>query len=431
MAFKWVKIGNLKGPAGPPGDAAATARMDRLDQRDAVLGSDPRIGQIVDSPYLIPFADDQGALAGGFKPNAALELLVPPVFPEKSFGAEVLDPARGIGALDPTGGFLETVTDRDGYIAFGVDRHGIVHDNGTSLRNRVTWAGDSMVLGGTVTTDGIPQGGWDFADSAPGKMQALDPSVTVTREGWSGRTIDDIRWYIGAKPIWLQFPGGVIPAAVGKYPVTISENVATSLSTVGTFFGWVNGTTGNLELQADGSWLFNKSNVTNAIPAPGKVAFTRTNNRAQDYSLETMVIWGGRNDVSSGIKGAEGDVVEHVVASIVKLVEWLKPRNKQFLILSVTNRVQEPKGSAQYEQVVAINDRLRMLYPGHYVDVRKWLVHEAIHELGYTPTAADLANMEKDAPPPQIMDWGTHYLKPVAPLLAKKVRNHLLERAYI
>lgn len=431
MALTWVRIANLKGPIGPPGDAAATARLNRLEQRDVVLGNDPRIGQIVDSPYLIPFTDDQGALAGGFRPNASLELLVPPVVPEKSFGAEVLDPARGIGGLDPTGGFLETITDRDGHMAFGVDRFGIVHDNGTSLRNRVTWAGDSMVQGGTVARDGSGHETWGFEDSAAGKMQAMDPSITVTRQGYGGRTIDDVRWHVGAKPIWLEFPGGVIPAAAGEHPCTTSENIGTSTGTVGTFYGWVNGTNGNLKLQADGTFLFDKYNATAEIPAPGKVPFLRNNSGNHDLSVETFVIWGGRNDISFGIKGAEGDVVEHVVASIVKLVDWLKPRNKQFLILSVTNRVQEPKDSANYNIVMAINARLKALYPGHYIDIRKWLVHEAIHELGYTPTSADLANMAVDAPPPQIMDQGTHYLKPVAPLLAKKVRNHLLERAYI
>lgn len=37
MALTWVRIGNLKGPMGPPGDAAATARLNQLETNVATL----------------------------------------------------------------------------------------------------------------------------------------------------------------------------------------------------------------------------------------------------------------------------------------------------------------------------------------------------------------------------------------------------------
>lgn len=65
------------------------------------------------------------------------------------------------------------------------------------------------------------------------------------------------------------------------------------------------------------------------------------------------------------------------------------------------------------------------------MDVRSWLVNQAIYDAGLTPTAADLDAISKDAPPPQIMDGGSHYNKPIAPLLATKFHARLTEKGFI
>ena len=95
------------------------------------------------------------------------------------------------------------------------------------------------------------------------------------------------------------------------------------------------------------------------------------------------------------------------------------------------NQTEEGTGTENYEQVIGINKALAQRFPGQYINVRKWFVHDAIHELGITPTTADFEAMDNDAPPPSLTDGGSHYIKPVAPLLAEKFATALKERGYL
>lgn len=423
---------------GAVADAAASAVDTALDGADVITGTDARILQrTMETDYTIPFGDAEGYIAGGFRSDGRFQLARPPVLPKGSFDSGILDASRGIGPLDPNSGFMFGSVDPDGYVSWGIRTDGSVYAPGspgspsapvTSSRTQILAAGDSMVRGGTVAADGSGHETWPYEDGWPAKLQAILSGVTVLNQGYGGRTVDDVRWHTGAMPIWVEFPGGTIPAARGEHPVIVRQAVGTTSGTVGTFYGWVGGTNGNLKKLADGSWVFDKYNATAAIPAPGKMAYTRGG--TEGFMSSTAIFWNGRNDVSFNIAGAQADVVEHVEASIAEQVAALSPQNPQFLVLSVTNRVQEAKGTAAYEKVVAINERLRRRWPGHFIDIRTWLVNEAIHEAGLTPTKADLDNMAADAPPPQIMDQGTHYLKFIAPLIAAKLKTHLEERGY-
>ena len=414
--------------------AAATAVGGVVKAAGFMKEDDPRMARIVESKMAIPFGDSEGYVAGGFRNDGRFQVVHPPVFPKASFDINLFDAARGVGPLDPNTGFAFGSVDPEGYVSWGIRTDGTVYAHSPSVaspvnpRKQIIAAGDSMVRGGTVAYDGSGHVTWPYEDAWPAKLQAILDGVTVLNQGYGGRTVDDVRWHTGAMNIWVEFPGGVIPAAKGECPVTVRQAVGTTSATVGTFYGWVQGTNGNLMKRADGTWVFDKYNATAAIPAPGKVAFERTN--TDGFMDSTLIFWNGRNDVSFDIKGAQADVVEHVEASIAAQVSALASHDPQFLVLSVTNRVQEVRGSAVYEKVAAINERLRRRWPGHFIDIRTWLVKEAIYEAGLTPTKADLDNMAADAPPPQIMDQGTHYLKFIAPLIAAKLKTHLEERGY-
>lgn len=422
--------------------SAAAAAVDaspaiaRIEETAEVASSgfvpeaDQRMLRLVESEYAIPFGDADGWAAGGFKPDGTFDLKKPISLPDRSLSVNTLNPAQGVGPLDPNTGFIFGSVDVDGYVSWGVRTDGSIYQatNETVVsRTHFNVAGDSMVKGGTVATDGGSHETWPYEDSWPAKLQALIPGSTVLNNGFGGRTIDDVRWHTGTMDLWVEFPGGIIPAEAGEHPVIVKQAIGSSTAAVGTFYGWAGGTNGNLKKLVDGSWVFDKYNATSVIPVPGKVKYERRS--PEEWRDYTHVLWAGRNDTSFNIQGAQASTPEHVEASMVAWVKSLRS-DMNFLILGVTNRVQEPEGSANYETVKEINRRLRARWPEQFIDMQHWLVHEAIYEAGYTPTSADLANMALDAPPPQIMDQGTHYLKPIAPFIAAKVLKHLEERGY-
>lgn len=423
------------GEPGPPGKQGepGTPGGPKGDRGDRGYQGDPGFGSLVDSELLIPFGDSNGYIAGGFRADGRFQTSRPPVFPTRSFDSAILDGSRGLGALDPNTGYVAGVVDPDGNLAWGVTTDGTVVNSGAELkehssRTRILAAGDSMVRGGTVAADGSSHETWPYADAWPAKLAEILPGVDVLNQGYGGRTVDDVRWHTGAMAIWVEFPNDTIPAAKGEHPVFVRQAVGTTSSTVGTFYGWVKGTNGNLKKRPDGTWVFDKYTDTEPIPAVGKVPFTRAG--TDGFMTSTAIIWNGRNDVSFSITGAQSSTIEHVMASIIEQVEALTPKNPQFLVLSVTNRVQEVRGTTNHNTVEEINRRLQARWPGNFIDVRSWLVNDAIYEAGLTPTQSDLDNIALDAPPPQIMDQGTHYLKPIAPLIAKKLKTHLEERGY-
>ena len=54
--------------------------------------------------------------------------------------------------------------------------------------------------------------------------------------------------------------------------------------------------------------------------------------------------------------------------------------NNHYLVLSVMNDTGEPAGSAGYIEIIALNTALAAAYPGHYFDIREWLVQNGLSQ---------------------------------------------------
>jgi hypothetical protein len=79
----------------------------------------------------------------------------------------------------------------------------------------------------------------------------------------------------------------------------------------------------------------------------------------------TLLCWVGRNDVG----GAAGWQVT-LKANIAAIFAAYKPLVRHIGLLSITNSTGEPSGSANYNDIVALNAELAALYPDSFVDVR-------------------------------------------------------------
>lgn len=402
--------------------AAAAAVESAIEGVDIVTGKDSRILQrTMDADYAIPFLDRDGYMAGGFTSDGRLSLFKPMNLPVNAVQPGAI---AGMTGLDPSTGYIAGALDKDGYMGFGVTTEGAFRvfkgDGGVASRTKIACFGDSLTRGYTGGT------AWDISESWPSKLAQKLPGIEVTNLGFGGNTADEIRIRSGAKDIWLSPVGGSIPAS-GEVAVTTRQNIGFIADGNISFDGYLAGIFGTFR-RTGGVMTFTRRSAGVGVPVPAPARFKVVQ---PDYSGHTAIIWLGRNDVSYDVTGAESTVAEHVVAATIEMVEWLTPRMKQVIVVGTTNRLDEPRGTAKYNTVVEINQRLAQLLPGKYMDVRTWLVNRAIYDAGITPTQADLDAIARDTPPPQIMDGGSHYNKPIAPLLATMFHTRLIEKGYI
>lgn len=358
--------------------AAADAMQTTALENDLLAGSDPRVPRTLESGtgWALPFPDAAGRIMGGFTEDGVFRLAQPLVAPGNAV---------------------------------------------RSSRTRVAMIGDSLMYG--YQTDAAQA-------TTTAELAKKFPGVEFTNAGYSGATIDEIRFRIGALPLYAELPGGVIPAtAKTPVPAIVKQKFGHAYGHEGRFYGTFAGVRGDLVVNATGTeWRFEPAFNS---AAPVKVTGKHELVREDFYPTHTALFWMGRNDVSFKATGYEGDVVKHAVASIRAAVEHLTPNIKQFGVTSIVNMSREVRGSANHGLITRINAALAEHFPSNFIDMRAYLVTDAIRDAGLTPTAADLEAMAADAPPPQIMDGGSHPLPFMVPLMAQKFADYLEEKAYI
>lgn len=417
MSFEWRYLANITGPAGDTVANERLAEIDRALADTAKRGLQPT----PNGDEVIQFSDKDGYLAGWFNKEGRFALPKAPILPMDSIPTEAL---AGFTPMDPSTGYLVGFADKSGYLAAGLTVEGswrvFKGDGGEASRTKIACFGDSLTRGYSGTT------AWDVADSWPAKLGSKIPGAEVVNLGFSGNTTDEIRFRTGVLEARFSPVGGSIPGT-GSVAVTTKQTLGFATNREFTIGGYLGGIYGMLRHEG-GAYTFTRTSPGVGVQVATPLTFKVDQ---PDYGSHTAIFWVGRNDVSFGITGPEATVADHVVTATLEMVEWLRHRVKHVIVVGPTNRVDEPKGSAGYDTVLEVNQRLQALLPGKYMNVRKWLVEKAIYEAGVTPTAADLAQIEKDAPPLSIMDGGTHFNRPIAPLLADKFYARLASKGFI
>lgn len=283
----------------------------------------------------------------------------------------------------------------------------------TSSRTSITTFGDSLTDGGSNGTL------WPESDTWPYKLDTTLTTATVTNLGYSGATVDEMLMRVGAMPMRVTVPTGGIAGGANAF--------VTPLMTYGMPAGTrpidatLNGGAGvRLTKNSDGTWqLYNYG--TDPIPA-GTALITPSASWA-NRNADTAIIWIGINDITGGITGVDATVADHVVAGTQKLIEWLTPQVKQFLILGVTTRTNETTGTANHTTATEANTRLQELYPGKFKSVQKYLREQAMTDLCITPTQDDLDKIAAGTVPPSVLDVGDigHISKETATVVANNL----------
>jgi hypothetical protein len=257
------------------------------------------------------------------------------------------------------------------------------------------------------------------AQSWPAVLDTLIPGTTI-RGGVAGQTTDEIALRQGGQVLTVTVTGGAIPAA-GAVAVTALQTLGWS----GTydFDGSLGGVVGKLRSTA-GALTFTRTAPGDPVPAPGPVTFVPPLLQHLD---KVAIFYPGRNDVFSV------DAVSRIVSGVELMIGSLTPLRPRFLIAGPLNATTERAGSAAYNRVIETNKTLAVLHPHEYVDLRSYIVHEVIYELGITPTATDIACMAGDAPPPSIMQPADtiHYTAAAHDRIAHRFHAELTQRGWL
>lgn len=424
----WVVIANLK---GAPGDAAAMALFDQIlaknVEQDAALADllgrkyvykgDRNLLRTVQAPeYGIVFPDKNGYVAGGFtRDGGRLKLNKPPILPMASLKARDMNQDVGIAPINGNTRWAIPFVDKNGYVAGGIRKDGVFEaakfavPRSRSSATRIVAPGDSLTAGGS---EGVLWPDRDVTAWAA-RLQALLPGVTVFNRGRSGAPIDEIAISLGALPLRVRPAGGQIPAS-GSVALTTKQTIGWYPGRNTSFTGTLSGVPGTLQVAGD-VLSFNRSSGGPAVTVTGSALFRPDDDQ---YSLDSLLIGAGRNDVSAGIIGADATVADHVVATTILITEYLTANYRQFALWGTITRTTEPDSHANHAIVTQINTRLKALFPGRYIDMQKYLVEQCIHDLGISPTPEDLQNMAAKTMPPSIMDDMTHFSRDAAQAMA-------------
>ena len=93
------------------------------------------------------------------------------------------------------------------------------------------------------------------------------------------------------------------------------------------------------------------------------------------------------------------------------MVNYLENNQKQFLIISVCNgsRQTEGIGSNIYSNIISLNNELHTSFGNNFVDLRKYMVEQAIYDAKIIPTNEDLSDMASDCIPKSLLYDQVHF----------------------
>jgi hypothetical protein len=150
--------------------------------------------------------------------------------------------------------------------------------------------------------------------------------------------------------------------------------------------------------------------------------------QARKYKESMTLIWVGRNDDKSKNRR------ERTVANIEEMVSALEgPAKEKFLVLSICNGKieKEGNGTKAYERILNVNELLKEKFQEHYIDVRSYMVQQAIYDMHIDPTPIDLADMAKDCIPSLFFTDRVHLNELGNTAVGKYLANVIQEKGWL
>lgn len=263
----------------------------------------------------------------------------------------------------------------------------------------------------TAWGDSITAGNEDGTGvTYPNQLAADIPGSVVNNEGVGGQTSTQIGVREGGVSTTATVSGGTIPSS-GSVTVTFPTGYepVTSQGPSPGAYGTIAGVYGLVTLSGS-IYTFNVLNGTTTVSVSGAVRFIPNTGSLNNG---TVIIWAGRNN-----SGSPSQVESDIAAMVAAL-----PSNR-YLILSILNAQGEGSGTGAYSNITTINNYLASTYPGHYFDIREYLVQNGLAAAGLTATASDTADVASDVVPYSLSYAGSVHLNAAGyTVVAEQVAN--------
>ncbi|WP_299675359.1 SGNH/GDSL hydrolase family protein [uncultured Dokdonia sp.] len=151
-------------------------------------------------------------------------------------------------------------------------------------------------------------------------------------------------------------------------------------------------------------YTFTASNLKEDLLVKDTLNFTFKNGIA--YANTWTIIWAGRNDKKSG------DAIYKTRDNIQAMIDHLgENAKKHVLVLSICNGIadKESIGSNAHTNITRLNTVLKESFGAHFIDIRSYMIHKAIYDMGMTPTPQDLEDIKKDCIPRSFFKDNVHF----------------------
>jgi len=127
-------------------------------------------------------------------------------------------------------------------------------------------------------------------------------------------------------------------------------------------------------------------------------------------------IWGGHNNKNAPAQ---------IAADIAACVAHLAPGNARFIVISLLNNAFDVKGTANYQTIVELNNRLAATYPQNYLDMRGYLVSQ------FNPANPDeVLDFQNDEPPRSMRADEAHFNGFGADVAAARIKQFIDARGW-
>lgn len=163
--------------------------------------------------------------------------------------------------------------------------------------------------------------------------------------------------------------------------------------------------------------------LTNFISTPNEVIFYF--DEAEKHKDNIAVIWVGRNNDRSV---TELNRIKDDINLMIKQIE----NPKRFLIISLCNGTldDEKIGTYKYNNIKQLNSELKLIYNERFLDLRSYMINEAIYNSSISPTLSDLEDISSDCIPRSLLYDLVHF-NDTGYLLAGNLISDKLASLYI
>lgn len=403
--------------------ASADAQEASILAAAALPKADPRVPQPITAltGWAEVITDTNGAVIEGFRtvpsdPDEGIKYS----YYGSANPARAIDPIPIPGwrnvVLDDTATFVLEGDQTDGTKYF----HSLEVDT-LRVSNQSVGAATSVAAFGDSMTDAFGTPPVSF-----GAEVAAQLGVPGFQGGISGQTSTEVAFRVGA--LTLTFlPAG--PLVAGANTWTLIEPTKSWPATVGTFrvevtYGPDEIVSGTLSRSPSKVWTFTPVSVPAGLSNPAQVFVTSIERK---NAIEGAVIFrAGRNNISD-----TDEIVRDYKA--VRDFVYASQATPKFLALPVYPSAGSPKGSADYNNIMALNARIEAECGRDYYDLRRWVVDHGVQATGATPTAQDVLDTAADVTPTSLRNLGTddiHLSAPARIAEAKQIATLITSKGW-